>query len=82
MLKAHLDDKHLKNEFQVLLESHHPNVVRMFDIFQDGKNFYVVQEIMEGGDLYQLASQSNMVFLEKEVIEILEQVMQALNFLH
>jgi hypothetical protein len=32
----------LVNEFKVLMDSKHPHIVRMFDIFQDSMNFYVV----------------------------------------
>ena len=49
--KPALDDL-LVNEFQILMKSKHPHIVRMFDIFQDRQNFYVVQELLKGGDLY------------------------------
>lgn len=39
--KPTIDDL-LVNEFKVLMDSKHPHIVRMFDIFQDSMNFYVV----------------------------------------
>lgn len=39
--KPTVDDL-LVNEFKVLMESKHPHIVRMFDIFQDSANFFVV----------------------------------------
>jgi len=39
--KPVIDDL-LVNEFKVLMDSKHPHIVRMFDIFQDSQNFFVV----------------------------------------
>ena len=41
--KPALDDL-LVNEFRILMDARHPNIIRMFDIFQDRQNFFVVQE--------------------------------------
>jgi calcium-dependent protein kinase len=49
--KPTIDDL-LINEFKVLMDSKHPHIVRMYDIFQDVSNFFVVQELLVGGDLY------------------------------
>jgi ser/thr/tyr protein kinase RAD53 len=32
--------------------SKHPNVVRLVDFFEDADNFYLVLELMSGGDLF------------------------------
>ena len=34
----------LIDDFKVLMDAHHPNIVKMYDIFQDRKRFYIVQE--------------------------------------
>ena len=49
--KPALDDL-LVNEFKVLMDARHPNIIRMYDIFQDRQNFFVVQELLRGEDLY------------------------------
>lgn len=49
--KPVLDDL-LITQFKVLMDARHPNIIRMYDIFQDRQNFFVVQEHLEGQDLY------------------------------
>ncbi len=39
------------DELSVLQKTDHPNVTRVFEILEDNKNFYVVMELMTGGDL-------------------------------
>ena len=30
----------------------HPHIVRVIDMFHDNYNFYIVSELMKGGELY------------------------------
>ena len=39
----------LIDDFRVLIDAHHPNIARMYDIFQDRKRFYIVQESLKDG---------------------------------
>lgn len=71
----------IKNELAILPKTIHPNIVRIFEIFQDKKNYYVVQELMQGGGLVDQISTQRM-FSEKKVINIVQQLLGALNFLH
>lgn len=52
----------------------------MYDIFQDRKNFYIVQELLKGGDLFSILGQRT--FTEDESIQIIKQTCLALKFLH
>jgi calcium-dependent protein kinase len=44
--------KMLFNEFQILKEIDHPHIVKIYDLLEDQNSYFVVQEIMEGGHLY------------------------------
>ncbi len=39
------------DELSVLQKTDHPNVTRVFEVLEDNKNYYVVMELMTGGDL-------------------------------
>jgi len=71
----------LRNEFHILMDAEHPNIVRMFDIFQDESSFYVVQELMSGGDLYQSIT-SGREFKESDVSSIIKMAASSLTYLH
>jgi serine/threonine protein kinase len=41
----------LKSELLILEKTHHPNIVRLFDLFYDDYCFYLVQALCLGGEL-------------------------------
>ena len=40
-----------RNEFEVLEETQHPHITRIFELMEDDRNFYIVAELVTGGDL-------------------------------
>ena len=42
-----------KNEIDIMKKLDHPNIVRLYDSFEDIKNVYLVLEICVGGELYE-----------------------------
>jgi len=41
----------LQNEIDILKQVDHPNIVRLHDIYEDEKYFFLVMELMEGGEV-------------------------------
>jgi serine/threonine protein kinase len=44
--------KLMQSELKALLDVNHPNTLRIMEILQDNKFYYVVSEIMKGGELF------------------------------
>ena len=42
----------LKQELSCMKELDHPNIVKMYEFFEDDKRYYLVQEICKGGELF------------------------------
>jgi calcium-dependent protein kinase len=40
-----------QKKFDILKSLNHPNISKIVEIFEDDKNFYLVNEIMKGGDI-------------------------------
>ena len=40
-----------KNEFEIVEQIAHPNIVRVYDLLEDENNYYIVMELMRGGGL-------------------------------
>ena len=40
------------NEIGILKKLDHPNIVKIYEYFEDSKRFYIVQEHIEGGELF------------------------------
>ena len=55
MKKSKMDDFELKrfmNEIEILKKLDHPNVLKLYEFYEDKKRFYLVLELCSGGELY------------------------------
>ena len=43
----------MQQEIEVLATIDHPYIVRVHDLLEDNKNFYVVSEVVPGGELFE-----------------------------
>ena len=46
------DDEALKIEVAILNELRHPNIITLYDWYEDAKTYYIVTEYMQGGELF------------------------------
>jgi calcium-dependent protein kinase len=42
----------MESELQILLETDHPHITRVFEVCENSKNFFIVMELMDGGSLW------------------------------
>ena len=80
----------MHNELKVLEEtvrviSHlaqtHPHIMRIFELLEDADHYYIVSELLEGGELYERIVQMRN-FSEKNAAFIINQILLALNYMH
>ena len=71
----------LQYEIDILKNLDHPNIVRLFEVFEDKNFFYLVTEICTGGELFDeiLARKQ---FNEKDAAVIFKQVLSAIAYCH
>ena len=46
----------MEQELEVLQKTNHPHIVRVFELLHDDVNFYIVSELITGGELYDYVS--------------------------
>ena len=44
--------KLLQNELSILGKKSHPNIIRIVDLIEDPENYYIVSEVVKGGELF------------------------------
>ena len=71
----------LENELSILGCKSHPKIIRVIDLLEDAKNYYIVSEIVEGGELFKRL-QALESFTEDQACNIVHQIMLGLNYLH
>jgi calcium-dependent protein kinase len=82
--KSHMDDdekRMLFNEINILKDIDHPNIVKMYEFFEDEKRYYIVTEICKGGELFDEILNSGK-FNEKNAAVLIKQVLSCINYCH
>lgn len=70
-----------KTEIEIMKKLDHPNILRLYESFEDEHNVYLVLEICEGGELFDRIIQ-NQYFEEPEGREIFRQIIKAIFYCH
>ena len=75
------DNKEILREINILKNLDHPNVMKIFEFLEDEKNYYLIQEFCDGGDLDTILN-GKKIYCEFLVKFIMYQVLMAINYLH
>ena len=71
----------LLNEFDILKELDHPNVLKMYHIYEEFNFYYIVTELCFGKELFDVLKEVK-VFDESEAAIIFIQIVSACRYLH
>lgn len=68
-------------EVSILARLDHPNIMKIFELYEDSHNFYVVSELIRGGELFDYITNKQSLS-ETLAATIMKQVLSAVNYLH
>ena len=68
-------------EVEILKKLVHPNIMQIFEFYEDKKNFYIITEFCEGGELFDKIIEKG-TFSENEAAWIMKQLLSAVNYIH
>lgn len=75
------DDQKFLKEIEILMETDHPNIIKIFEYFIDDVNYILITEFIGGGDLYNSITKFNK-FSEDTAATIMFQIFSAICYLH
>ncbi|KAM4625230.1 calcium/calmodulin-dependent protein kinase type 1D-like [Polymixia lowei] len=79
--KKHLAHSNLENEINVLRRIKHENVVGLEDFYESRTHYYLVMQLVSGGELFDRILDKG-VYTEKDASTVIRQVLQAVSYLH
>lgn len=85
MTKSNLSLEHLKefkNEINLLSEVQHPNVIKVYGSYEDAKRYYIVTDLYQGGELFDLVADPGCQMSENESADIMKQLLTAIAACH
>lgn len=75
------DSTRMYLEVEILKKLVHPNIMQIFEFYEDKKNFYIITEMCEGGELFDMIVDKGS-FSEDEAAWVMKQLMSAINYIH
>ena len=75
----------LKNEISILSQADHPNIIKIFEVYESNRSLYIIMELCKGGELFkkitERAQKKNM-YTEKDAAEIFKKIVSAIQYSH
>ena len=87
----HLSKLSIKNlekfqrEIEILIKSDHPNIIKLYEIFESQRSLYLIMEECKGGEVFDRIIehiQSKKMYSEKEAANMFLQVMSSIEYCH
>lgn len=75
------DRVRLKYEIEILKNLNHPNIVRLYEVYENRSTIFMVQELCSGCELFEEIVQRRH-FTENEAAIVLKQILQAISYCH
>ena len=70
---------HLRREVDILCTLHHPNIIKIYETYQDMHFFYIVMQYCSGGTLYSRVS--GLKLTEEKAANLIKQIIEAVIYL-
>ncbi|CAD8135671.1 unnamed protein product [Paramecium pentaurelia] len=71
----------LINEINILRSCDHPNIIKLYEIYESEDYIYLVMELLQGGELFDIILETPF-FLESKIALIMFKIFDALEYLH
>jgi tRNA A-37 threonylcarbamoyl transferase component Bud32 len=83
--KKYVEDmefEQIKSEIDILKIAKHPNIIKLYDVFENEKYIYIIMEYCPGGDLFSYIEKRDFKLKEERAAEIVHKLCTAVYFLH
>jgi len=73
--------KRFREEIEIMKMMDHPNIIKLFESFEDNRNIYLAMELCSGGELFDRIIEAGH-FAEKEAAVVVQQILRAVFYMH
>lgn len=75
------DIKLLRREIKIMKKVSHPNILKLFEVFEDDEEFFLVMELVKGKELFDKIVEKGQ-YSERDAANIVNQIVSAVEYLH
>jgi len=83
--KLNMNSAQFQKEIQILMRMDHPNIIKLYEVFESDNSIYLIMEECFGGELFDRILKrikNNDIYNEKQACEIMQQVIGAIEYCH
>ena len=80
-----LNYEHFKNEINIMSKADHPHIIKLYEIYESNRSFYLIMELCKGGQLFHKIIekiQNKKMYTEKDAAEIFQQIISGIEYCH
>lgn len=82
MSKAHLKTlTRFRQEVTIMKAMDHPNIIKLYETFEDSSNMYLVMELCTGGELFDRIIEAGH-FAERDAAIVMQHILRAIFYMH
>lgn len=76
--------KALENEISILTKVEHPGIIKLYDVYSNANEIWLVEELVTGGELFQriISRSESGLYTEQEAASIVKNIVKVLEYLH
>jgi len=74
-----------QNEIDILMKMDHPNIVKLYEVFESENSLYLIMEECDGGELFDRILRrinTNNMYTEREACILIKQIIGAIEYCH
>ena len=79
------DYEGLMREVNLMIKLDHPNIIKLYEVYENEKYIYLIMELCTGGELFDRITENTengIQFTEKQAADLFKQMMSAINYCH
>ena len=79
------DLEKFRREIKILIKADHPNIIKLYEVYETKRSLYLIMEKCDGGELFDKIInniQSGKMYSEKIVANLIQQIMSAIDYCH
>ena len=72
----------VRTEIEILKICQHPNIIELYEVFENASYFYIIMEYCSGGDLFSYLEQRNFRLPEEQACKFMHKMCAAIYYCH
>lgn len=72
----------VEREVEIMRRLQHPRLIQLYDAIDNGKQFHVILELIEGGELFERVIDDDFYLTERSCAVFMRQICEGIEFVH